>query len=199
MRFSLWHLSLFVIVSLLGIVVLIGLPAPPSGRGGIDRHTGKRIVTPWDFVDEARRLGDARLAAYRLEEVAGVMNAHSDQIFFEALATLRAELSDPERDAEGEQRLIDEAPSRDRLARRLLAELCNDEAIAEETDRFFSVLDVSSVDRDAPDALARSVIRDEAQGLTGRKRSRLFASRAAFPSSRATTRNSALALARTRA
>ena len=164
MRFSLWHLSLFVIVSLLGIILLIGLPAPPSGRGGIDPRTGKRIITPWDFVDEARRLGDAKRAAYRLEEVAGVMNAQRDAIFFEALEVLRAELTDPARDEEGEQRLFEDAPPREQLAARL-AELCDDREIAENTERFFGVLDDTRVDGTAPDAFARTVARDEAQGV----------------------------------
>ncbi len=109
----------------------------PDTAARIDRHTGERIRSPLELLDEARLLGDARLSLERLRQLA-VSYPDARQLSG-PIRTLEAELSTPAPaplDDPRNQRLLGEALDVVALTDTIVS-LYGDDGIARATEQFF--------------------------------------------------------------
>ncbi len=159
MRLSRWNILLFALAGAVGIVLLMGIPLPDAGRGGVDPRTGRRILTAWDRLERARRDGDARIALSNLRDIRRI---ESSELVERAIVALEAELSvPPKADAVAARRLLELGQDVPKLVA-ALRRLMHDTEVAAATERFFAPLDADPsrfLGGDGPDGLARALSR----------------------------------------
>ncbi len=163
MNLSRWNLLLFAAIGVVIMLVLVGIPMPDPGRGGIDSATGEKRLTAWDRLAMARRHGDARQALVRLTELARL--EPGEAVVERSLAVLKAEVGALPKPSRAELFRLRHAKGIRELTD-ALAEISGSAEVTRATESFFDPLgrDLSEDSPKAgPDAIARAFRRSSAE------------------------------------